>query len=166
MGSLLRDFRMKFIVLALLMIGSAQSMRLKKEKNGDNKRLWHVAASRDECGTVTELNQSHPAELCTQADEEMCICATKDQVTWKFLCGSCSFKLQLSSPENETDEAAEEEMEEGNEVKRLNHKAKNKKKKNQNKNKNKNSSANNNKREQQRQKLRSKLKAKDQKKQK
>merc|ERR1712228_304882 len=62
------------------------------------KRVWHVAEEEGQCGKYTKLmEEEKPSDLCTEENLQVCICATKDDISsgsavWSFRCGSCDLK--------------------------------------------------------------------------
>eukprot|EP00090_Calanus_glacialis_P045527 TRINITY_DN8504_c0_g1_i1.p2 TRINITY_DN8504_c0_g1~~TRINITY_DN8504_c0_g1_i1.p2 ORF type:complete len:158 (-),score=58.29 TRINITY_DN8504_c0_g1_i1:92-565(-) len=90
-----------FLVVCLLLV-SAEGRRNGKRRGGRGmaakKRVWHVAEDKEQCGNYTKLmEEEKPTDLCTEENTQVCICATKDDLStgnavWQFRCGSCDLK--------------------------------------------------------------------------
>merc|ERR1711892_1297506 len=86
--------------LCLLLISAEGKRNVRKRGRSlaAKKRVWHVAEGKEQCGNYTQMmEEEKPADLCTQESTQICICATKDDlsagnVSWQFKCGSCDLK--------------------------------------------------------------------------
>jgi len=133
----------------------------RRRESRKKERVWHVAQAESACGAEeAERQTGPPGLLCEAIDKEFCICSSRDEETWKFVCGMCHYKWSpLENLEKkglrkaDTNEEDEEEEEDKVKMKRPNRNRNNKNKKSRSKGVNKG-------RQNQRKKLRNKLKEK------
>merc|ERR1712012_338475 len=98
MGSLQPENRMRtFILVALVSVGFAAPGNNKKKSLAPSTRVWHPASSEAQCGKSENLREGSPSVLCKEAGQKHCGCLSRDKENWKLLCGTCEFKLALSS---------------------------------------------------------------------
>merc|ERR1711942_102810 len=90
---------MKVTVVCLLVcVEGGRNGRRGRNMAGAKKRVWHVAEEEGQCGKYTKLmEEEKPTDLCTEENVQVCICATKDDVStgnavWTFRCGSCDLR--------------------------------------------------------------------------
>merc|ERR1712002_225259 len=84
--------------LLLCVEGGRNGRRGGRKVGGARRKVWHVAEEEEQCGKYTKLmEEEKPTDLCKEENVQICICATKDDVSsgnaiWSFRCGSCEIK--------------------------------------------------------------------------
>merc|ERR1711872_1035935 len=96
------DMKLSVALLCVCLLAYSEGRRNGKKRGGKSmtarKRVWHVAEKEEQCGKYTKLmEEEKPTDLCKEENVQICICATKDDVSsgnavWSFRCGSCEIK--------------------------------------------------------------------------